>query len=526
MINKRLSLQLLRQPALVSANIRGAIQRLRLAELTSLAGVLTLGLVLRTLPWTRPNYLTGVLEYDDGVYYAAALGLIHAQVPYADFVFLHPPGIIFLMAPLALLGQVSSQPLAMAAARVTMVVVGLATIVLIWRLTRGTTQARIAAAVAYAVAPAVLLAERTVLLEPLLNLCCVLALGVLFQAELPGRRAVRSAGLIVGLAAAIKLFAVVYPVAIGLWLLSRRQPRLALLHVVTAAASFTLVLFPFLLLAPTATVRDVLLTQLRRPESGIPIGSARASDLLQLAPAAGHQVPSLVLLSAALAAAALMLARLTDLRTRLLSMVLLLTTAGFLLAPSYYSHYAAFLLPPAALLVGKLATASQASTSKAGRVAGRIAVACILLILALGGVRTTAQTSGRGDVRAAAARLPHRPQCVFTDSASLAISANLLRAPSIRCPGWVDGRGYALALSISGPLEKELYNGGFRRLEQWQLEIRRQLEQADAILVRGSPATLEEWSDTTRQYATDHFRPVARSSGGPPWELWTRVDRP
>ena len=54
------------------------------------ATVLAVGIRLFTL--TRPGYLRGITEYDDGVYLGGALRLIEGQLPYKDFAMVQPPG--------------------------------------------------------------------------------------------------------------------------------------------------------------------------------------------------------------------------------------------------------------------------------------------------------------------------------------------------------------------------------------------------------------------------------------------------
>jgi len=487
--------------------------------------VLAVAAALRLLPLTRSHYLTGVLEYDDGVHYAAALASLHGQWPYADYAFLHPPGIVVLMAPFAALGQVLSQPVAMAAARVAVLVVGLFSVVLVWRLARGPQIARAAAAGAYAVAPAVLIAEHTVLLEPLVNLGGLLALGILLgpggPASRPGSRAVRAAGIVLGATVAIKVFAAAYPLAIALWLVAQRRFRLALLHLAAAAGTFLVLLAPFLLRDPAATVRDVALLQLHRPAAGVPPGAARGSDLLALTAALGHRAGDLVVLAAVVAVLLAVLHLGRQPRAGLLVLLLVTGVGGFLLAPSYYSHYAAFLLPPAALLTGEVAAYAARSPTRGPRTLGMGSAGVVLAVLAAGAVRTTIATSGQGDVRAAVSRLSHPPACLFTDSASLAVAANRLRPASRACPSWVDGRAQALTLVRPGEI-RDLYDGGIRRLEPWQRQIRVQLMAADAVLVRGSATTVPEWSPPTRQYVASHFLLVATSSDGPAWQLWER----
>jgi alpha-1,2-mannosyltransferase len=49
-------------------------------------------LAVRLFTLTRPGFLTGVSEYDDGVYLGAAIRLTQGAVPYRDFAFVQPPG--------------------------------------------------------------------------------------------------------------------------------------------------------------------------------------------------------------------------------------------------------------------------------------------------------------------------------------------------------------------------------------------------------------------------------------------------
>ena len=61
-------------------------------------------LVLRVYyQYTRPGFLLGVTEYDDGPYFGSAVRLVHGSMPYRDFVLVQPPGITLLMSPVGLL---------------------------------------------------------------------------------------------------------------------------------------------------------------------------------------------------------------------------------------------------------------------------------------------------------------------------------------------------------------------------------------------------------------------------------------
>ena len=47
----------------------------------------------------------GNFGYDGSVYYAAADALTFGRMPYQDFVLLHPPGLMLVLVPFALLGR-------------------------------------------------------------------------------------------------------------------------------------------------------------------------------------------------------------------------------------------------------------------------------------------------------------------------------------------------------------------------------------------------------------------------------------
>ena len=45
-----------------------------------------LGLALRLYQLSRPGYLLGVTEYDDGTDFGSAIRLVHGYLPYRDFI--------------------------------------------------------------------------------------------------------------------------------------------------------------------------------------------------------------------------------------------------------------------------------------------------------------------------------------------------------------------------------------------------------------------------------------------------------
>jgi len=98
------------------------------------ATVLALGIRLYTL--TRPGFLTQSTEYDDGVYLGAAIRMTQGVMPYHDFAFVQPPGILVLMAPVAFFARVTSTAAGLALARILTVLASAACIPLAGRLVR------------------------------------------------------------------------------------------------------------------------------------------------------------------------------------------------------------------------------------------------------------------------------------------------------------------------------------------------------------------------------------------------------
>src|SRR6202012_1016212 len=77
-----------------------------------------LALALRLFLVSRAGFLTsGTVEYDDGVYLGAAMRLLHGALPYKDYAFVQPPGIVVVALPGALVGTLTSQATGLAAAR-------------------------------------------------------------------------------------------------------------------------------------------------------------------------------------------------------------------------------------------------------------------------------------------------------------------------------------------------------------------------------------------------------------------------
>jgi hypothetical protein len=244
---------------------------------------------LRAYQLSRPGYLLGVTEYDDGVLFGNALRLASGVVPYRDFAMVQPPGSALLMVPVALLAKVTGTAWGLAVARILTVCADTANVVLLGVLVRhrGPVTAGVACGL-YAVYPDALVAAHTFLLEPWLNLCCLAAAALIFDGDrlaAADTRRLALGGAVFGFAVAVKIWALVPLAVAGLvTLASTRRARPALTLAGGAAAGLGVPLAPFAVLAPGGLARGVLVGQLVRNASG---GRDLTGRLAELAGAQG-----------------------------------------------------------------------------------------------------------------------------------------------------------------------------------------------------------------------------------------------
>jgi len=181
--------------------------------------------LLRFYVLARPGYLLGVTGYDDGVQFGDAVRLVSGVIPYRDFVVMQPPGSVVLMAPVALAAKVTGSVWGLAIARLLTAAADTVCVALLGLLVRhrGPVAVGIACGI-YAVYPDALVAAHTFLLEPWMNLFCLIGALLVFDRDrLTDGRRLAWGGAAFGVAAAVKLWALV-PLAV-IALLVLRRPR-------------------------------------------------------------------------------------------------------------------------------------------------------------------------------------------------------------------------------------------------------------------------------------------------------------
>ena len=475
------------------------------------------GALLRLYQLARPGYLLGVTEYDDGVQFGDALRLVSGVIPYRDFVVVQPPGSVLLMAPVALLAKVTGTAWGLGIARLLTVAADTACIVLLGLLVRhrGPVTAAIACGT-YAVYPDALVAAHTFLLEPWLNLFCLAAAVTFFDGDrVSGRgRRLGLAGVLFGVAAAVKLWAVV-PLAVAA-VLAGRRPRDAGVLAGGAAAGFGVLVLPFLIMAPGPLVQDVLVSQYLRADvwhrfQPLP----RLNDLagFNLDPGLPATVRTLVLLSFAAIVpvgylAVCLAARRRPTALDWYALIGLVAVIGMLLWPStYYPHYGAFAGPfialAVALPVGLLRPAEHRH-QMVPVVAVGLAAAMMIAAVGVGQFAAETRLQAWSDHATAADRLIPAGSCILTNNPALTITADRFTPdPPSGCPAMVDPFGAYLTMT-----------GGRRQIaSQQQLSSVRAMwlfdfSRARYVWIEARSEAQIPWTPALYAYFKSHFQPI------------------
>jgi hypothetical protein len=476
------------------------------------------------------GYLAHRTWYDDGVYMGAATRLGHGVVPYRDFVFLHPPGILVLLTPFAMVGRAVGTAAANEAARLLVMAAAVAAVFLFARVVRVRPDLALAAGlVVFVLHPDVLVADQAVYLEPLLIVACLVGTALVFDGEelTETRRRWWWGGAVFGLAALLKLWAAFPILAIVVIATVMRRRADAARMALAAAGTFSLVCLPFFLLAPSAFVRYVFVVQASRTDPASAPLTSRVGNLLFL-PSRLLYLDSSVAENRGVVAIGVLLAlgvvAWSVVRTRRRPLTALewysfvcagLVVAAFLLAGDYFAHYGAF----AALFFGLVASGTIArllsgDPSATGRPNERrfapaaitAGIAVVVVVLVAYGVHilrvTTPDQKLSASALARVADVVPSGSCVVTDNPSVLLMSGRFTADRSDCPQVVDSFGTELALA-NGRLDRVL------QTDKLQQTWRTWLERAD-FLVLNEPdleraAEADGWNQPVRRYAATHF---------------------
>jgi hypothetical protein len=432
-------------------------------------GMALLALAVRLYYFTRPGYLLGVTEYDDGSYFGSAVRLVHGVLPYRDFVFVQPPGITLLMTPVALLSKVTGTDVGLAIARILTMLAGAAGAALAGLLVRhrGVLAALIASGIVAVYADSVA-SSHTLLVEPWVVLFCLAGAVAVFDGDgfTASRRRLIWGGVAFGFAGLIEAWAIV-PVLI-LLLLMARNVRRTLTWLAGVAAGFLIPVAPFAALAPRSFFHGVITAQI-----GGRAGALRVPLYFRIRHMAGFaNYPDLehalvLAVAAALAGFVVIATLLASGLARKLPPVLdwfaygatAAIIAMFLWPSQFHYHFSGFLAPflglSLALPAARLVTVLRDRTPRhpaAGKVIAGLAGTVAAAVLAAG---TISQVSFEHtllplapiDAMAIGKSIIPPGACVLADNVAYTITANRFVNTKPGCPTVDDGTGANFALS-------------------------------------------------------------------------------
>jgi hypothetical protein len=542
----------------------GAVRRRRLVKTPAGLAILIatlLALALRLFLLTRPGFLTsGTVEYDDGVYLGAALRLLHGALPYKDFAFVQPPGIVVVALPGAIIGSLTSQATGLAAARVLSVLASTACVPLAGRLVRhrGALACAVTAGL-LAVYPADVLSGRTLLLEPWMNLACLLAANAAFrEGRLASPRWLAWAGVAFGCGVAIKFWAAVPAAVLLAVCLIARPPaetsrvRRAGALVGGAVGGFVVLAGPFALADPSGFIHQTLLDQVSRVGSYTPV-SLRLAHLTGLidvlgrngkvaapgttthslfamgAEASTHTVAvgwpayAAAVVGVVLIAAGYLrgLRQRTQLEWFALATAVL-ATAAIMGYSAFFYHYPDFPAPWLAIAVGAAAASLAClirGTAAKARLARRVLAAAVaVVILAIAGIeaRELAPAHVPASPSNVSALVP-AGSCLVADQVSFAIAANRFAAPSPDCPDLIDS--LAATLALSGGVSPQ---GGAGHAPKVVAGWEAIFGQARYVWLSGGASARIPWTPALQSWFSSHFRLLADYPGYGASKLYVR----
>lgn len=405
-----------------------------------------IALALAGYQLAQPSFIDGVhgianAGYDDGVYLGAVSNFVHGVVPYRDFTFLQPPGVVVLLAPLGLLGRLIGTAYELEVARVLVLVASVVNVGLAASLARSRGRAAAAlAGVLLACYPLASAATNTLNLEPLLVLLMLVGTRLAFEGGvmLAGRRRLLIAGIVFGFAADVKVWGIAACVGFLIVTGIGRRLRRALTGVVAGIVVSSL---PFVVLAPSATLHDTLIAQFDRKDVldawSIPhrlalmFGLDSQSDLTWHTTAA--VLLGVIVCIVVVAAIATERSLLEPVAWFLLATSVLLI-GGLLAARQFYDHYgyavAAVVAPllglcvPIVLRLGPEARPSDAWRRRAFAVVAAIAAAIGALGVPASISRTSRLLADDFTPSPAIAAIVPKGACAITDVPTLLVLAN------------------------------------------------------------------------------------------------------
>lgn len=357
----------------------------------TLVGVVVLAVLVRLSRWPTPRaLLLGGGEYDPAVMYLASASFVNGLMPYRDFTFLHPPGVLLGLAPAVLVAETFGDAAGLATARIVVVLLGGVNAGLVALLLKryGASPMLLGGGL-YAAWSALAYTEQQPLLEPFLTTALLVALH-LNRSRHP--RAPFGMGLILGVATMVKVWAAVDLIVFVVVFIVQRRFRDVGRFTLGAAVGGSAIALPFFMTAPGIMWEMVVTAQVSRPSAGVDLLTRAA--MFGPAPYLDHPVyvagMTLTILTLLGVAAVLILRVCTHspvsseaAREGALWASFALTHALVMaMSGSFYDHYAMFVAAPLTLVVGAAAANVRERIDLDG---ARITAAVTVVILLVGG---------------------------------------------------------------------------------------------------------------------------------------------
>lgn len=483
-----------------------------------------LAIVVRLSLLSVPGRLTGLTEYDDGVYLGAALRLVQGIFPYKDYVLVQPPGITILLLPIAFIAKVVGTLKAMVIARFLTIVVSAINVVLMGQLVKSKGKvAIIAACGVMALYSQAVASSVTVLLEPYMNLFCLLGLIAIFK-DLEFRSTHRSylvGGILIGIAGSIKSWAIVPALTMLIVvLIFEKQSRVgkALRFAVGVVVGFLLFVFPFYVVDPGGLIHDVITVQLNRVPGG------RVSLMTRLYYITGSGVlthffghQSLVTILGLVLGIVMVVVLLRSKAKKsqplwYFGAVTAVAVFAVLLYPSdFYYHYPDFLTPYIAIVFSFSAWLFADMISNRSTLARVLTIALAFYLIPITFIAAEIVYEHQQMTVAVpkdfASTIIPPGACVVSDVEAMLIESNRFYSNKKDCPTMLDSYGTALALSGGKTI-----NGGAAsssKLDKYWLSV---MKNASYIWLSPREKARLPWTSGNLDYFKAHYKRVSPKS--------------
>ncbi len=473
--------------------------------------------------------------YDSGVYLAGSINLIHGILPYRDFTFVQPPGILLILSPVATLAKFIGTSGAFLVGRlltafVSAIDVGLTA----WVLRARGPVAMIVGGLGIALMPVGAYETASIKLEPWTLLFILLAVAVLLRP--PSARTESDdvnlssgrlfiGGVLFGLAGLTKAFAFLPFLGMLMVLYPLVRKRTGV-FIGGAACGFIVPALPFVIAGPSQFFHQVIFEQLSRrsPQSmgvGVPVRILNLVGIPNswLATHSAQVAPFIVVVSISVA---IILWRTRPLLPidRFFITASSLTVTGLLSAAQFINYYGYFSLP---FLFGLLGITLSALSTPVHRVVRRMPLSSSIrrftsgvlilgsgvLIVAITLYTTTYYSNSARvfgfdprNVTQISALIPPN-SCVVYDTVAYGLLANRWSSPSPECPHVIDPFGMWLAWGNHVTAPPAEFTATWQRI----------FEHATFVVLRKPRSGVIPWDHGLWPWFSSHFHVVL---GGDP----------